>query len=256
MDLVGTFGALKSFSLVKDFATQKSKGYCFFSYVVPSVADTACVGLHGLTLGSQTISCHRCGKYVVPEGETQTTGLQQGDTPTDQQGHQQRIELRHQNDENFQQNGTASEQYDIHSQDASARNQQPQDTNQMMQYPEEGGHRAEHMGECESFDGQEEIPQSYPTTSLEPLSLGKAFDGNLLPQHPQHQQEQFFRSQHPHFEPPRNLPPAPPQPSQRPPPHHFPRPTRSLPYLQRPNHPFLPSRPIQHPNLLVHQHFS
>jgi len=40
-ELVGTYGQLKAFHLVKERDSTTSKGYCFFEYADPNVTDIA-----------------------------------------------------------------------------------------------------------------------------------------------------------------------------------------------------------------------
>jgi splicing factor U2AF subunit len=58
-ELVGAFGQLKSFNLVKDSQTGNSKGFAFYEYSDPDVTDRACAGLNGMKLGEKTILVQR-----------------------------------------------------------------------------------------------------------------------------------------------------------------------------------------------------
>ncbi|CAD7696278.1 unnamed protein product [Ostreobium quekettii] len=58
-ELLGTFGAIKSFDLVKDRETGNSKGYGFVVYADPSVTDIACQGLNGLKMGDRVLTVRR-----------------------------------------------------------------------------------------------------------------------------------------------------------------------------------------------------
>lgn len=52
MELLGAFGPIRSFHLVKDDPTStQSKGYCFVEYVNPDVTPIAVSGLNGMDLG-------------------------------------------------------------------------------------------------------------------------------------------------------------------------------------------------------------
>eukprot|EP00879_Flechtneria_rotunda_P005031 GHRR01005307.1.p1 GENE.GHRR01005307.1~~GHRR01005307.1.p1 ORF type:complete len:278 (+),score=114.21 GHRR01005307.1:1140-1973(+) len=58
-ELLGSFGAIKSFDLVKDRETGNSKGYGFVVYADPNVTDVACAGLNGLKMGDRTLTVRR-----------------------------------------------------------------------------------------------------------------------------------------------------------------------------------------------------
>eukprot|EP00808_Paulinella_micropora_P011357 g46976.t1 len=58
---VSTFGALHSFNLVKDQATNTCKGYAFFRYKDPDIAAAAIEGLNGIVLGGNAITCQFAG---------------------------------------------------------------------------------------------------------------------------------------------------------------------------------------------------
>lgn len=58
-ELLSSFGALKSFDLVKDRETGNSKGYGFVVYMDPSVTDITCAGLNGLRMGDRTLTVRR-----------------------------------------------------------------------------------------------------------------------------------------------------------------------------------------------------
>jgi len=70
-ELVGAFGGLRSFNLVKDSATGNSKGFAFFEYADPDVTDRACNGLNGMKLGEKTVLVQRANvgaKHQQPKG--------------------------------------------------------------------------------------------------------------------------------------------------------------------------------------------
>jgi len=58
-ELLGSFGAIKTFDLVKDRETGNSKGYGFVVYADPKVTDIACAGLNGLKMGDRTLTVRR-----------------------------------------------------------------------------------------------------------------------------------------------------------------------------------------------------
>ena len=52
MELLGSFGSIRAFHLVKADATAvTSKGYCFVEYADPKVTSVAVGGLHGMDMG-------------------------------------------------------------------------------------------------------------------------------------------------------------------------------------------------------------
>jgi splicing factor U2AF subunit len=55
--LCETFGSLKYFNLVKDISSGApvSKGYCFFEYHDPSIADKAVKALNNLPCGDRRL---------------------------------------------------------------------------------------------------------------------------------------------------------------------------------------------------------
>lgn len=58
-ELLGSFGAIKSFDLIKDRETQQSKGYGFVVYEDPRVTDVACAGLNGMQMGDRSLTVRR-----------------------------------------------------------------------------------------------------------------------------------------------------------------------------------------------------
>eukprot|EP01025_Chloroclados_australasicus_P030103 TRINITY_DN30151_c0_g1_i1.p3 TRINITY_DN30151_c0_g1~~TRINITY_DN30151_c0_g1_i1.p3 ORF type:complete len:372 (-),score=76.95 TRINITY_DN30151_c0_g1_i1:706-1779(-) len=58
-ELLGAFGALKQFDLVKDRETGNSKGYGFVVYSDASVTDVAISGLNGLKMGDRVLTVRR-----------------------------------------------------------------------------------------------------------------------------------------------------------------------------------------------------
>jgi len=58
-ELLGSFGAIKSFELIKDKETGMGKGYGFVVYQDYNVTDIAIAGLHGLKMGERTLTVRR-----------------------------------------------------------------------------------------------------------------------------------------------------------------------------------------------------
>lgn len=58
-ELLGTFGVIRTFDLIKDRATGNSKGYGFVVYEDPKVADIAIAGLHGMQMGDRSLTVRR-----------------------------------------------------------------------------------------------------------------------------------------------------------------------------------------------------
>lgn len=59
LELLGAFGTVKAFHLVKSDPTAlTSKGYCFVEYVDPNLTQVACMGLNGMDMGGgKQLSC-------------------------------------------------------------------------------------------------------------------------------------------------------------------------------------------------------
>lgn len=58
-ELVGYFGELRAFHLVKDNTTNVSRGYAFFEYLDSSVTDVACRALNGKEIGGKNLLVQR-----------------------------------------------------------------------------------------------------------------------------------------------------------------------------------------------------
>lgn len=67
-ELMGSFGAIKTFTLVKDKDTGTSKGYGFCEYEDPSVTDIACAGMHGMKMGDRTLTVRRANSSMQQTG--------------------------------------------------------------------------------------------------------------------------------------------------------------------------------------------
>ena len=68
IQLLSQFGAVKSFDLVRDQATQGSKGYGFCVYEDTKVTDFACQGLNGLKMGDKVLTVRRANPLPGPGG--------------------------------------------------------------------------------------------------------------------------------------------------------------------------------------------
>ncbi|GAB4814250.1 hypothetical protein N2152v2_001296 [Parachlorella kessleri] len=68
-ELLGAFGAIKSFDLVKDRETGHSKGYGFCVYEDPRVTDIACQGLNGMRMGDRTLTVRRATEGQKQQAE-------------------------------------------------------------------------------------------------------------------------------------------------------------------------------------------
>lgn len=66
-ELLGSFGPIKSFDLVKDRETGNSKGYGFVVYADPAVTDIACAGLNGLKMGERVLTVRRATEGAPPK---------------------------------------------------------------------------------------------------------------------------------------------------------------------------------------------
>ncbi len=77
MELLKSFGELKSFNLVKEGAGQTgpSKGFAFCEYVDTAVTDMAIQGLNGFQLGDRTLMVQRAsqGRSATGMGGTGTS---------------------------------------------------------------------------------------------------------------------------------------------------------------------------------------
>ena len=57
-----SYGSIAAFHLAKEPGTNISKGYAFFKYEDPSVAEDAAEGLNGITIGLNIIMCQLVSK--------------------------------------------------------------------------------------------------------------------------------------------------------------------------------------------------
>jgi len=73
LELLGAFGTVKAFHLVKADATAlTSKGYCFVEYADPNLTQVACMGLNGMDMGGgKQLSC----RMAVQGHSTDNSGL-------------------------------------------------------------------------------------------------------------------------------------------------------------------------------------
>lgn len=81
MELLKSFGELKSFNLVKDTSSggHVSKGFAFCEYVDPDLTDIACQGLNGMELGDRYLVVQRAqiGQNAKKEKENNPDGAGQ-----------------------------------------------------------------------------------------------------------------------------------------------------------------------------------
>lgn len=59
MELLKSFGELRSFNLVKEGGSGASKGFAFCEYVDPAITEVACTGLNGMELGDRFLVVQR-----------------------------------------------------------------------------------------------------------------------------------------------------------------------------------------------------
>merc|ERR1712187_901624 len=74
LDVLRPFGEIKSFDLVRDKSTGKSKGYGFCIYTDPNITDVACNALNGLKLGERSLVVKRA---LTGQQEQQKTTAEQ-----------------------------------------------------------------------------------------------------------------------------------------------------------------------------------
>jgi len=70
-ELLGAFGTIQAFDLIKDRTTGNSKGYGFVVYEDPKVAEVAIAGLHGMRMGDRTLTVR------IAEGQLRSTQMVQ-----------------------------------------------------------------------------------------------------------------------------------------------------------------------------------
>jgi splicing factor U2AF subunit len=81
-ELLGSFGPIKSFDLVKDRETGKSKGYGFVVYIDNAITDIACSGLNGLQMGDRTLTVRRATEQGATGAAPTTTFASMGAAST------------------------------------------------------------------------------------------------------------------------------------------------------------------------------
>lgn len=81
MELLKSFGELKSFNLVKDTSSggHVSKGFAFCEYVDPDLTDIACQGLNGMELGDRYLVVQRAQIGQNLKKEKENADLNGGD---------------------------------------------------------------------------------------------------------------------------------------------------------------------------------
>ena len=69
LELLGAFGTVKAFHLVKQDANAvTSKGYCFVEYADPNLTQVACMGLNGMDMGGgKQLSCRMAAQQFAQE---------------------------------------------------------------------------------------------------------------------------------------------------------------------------------------------
>lgn len=81
-ELLGSFGQIRTFDLIKDRTTGDSKGYGFVVYEDSNAADVAIAGLHGMKMGDRSLTVRRAegqartAQPVVPAMPTAEGGYQ------------------------------------------------------------------------------------------------------------------------------------------------------------------------------------
>ncbi|ORY81964.1 hypothetical protein BCR37DRAFT_347674 [Protomyces lactucae-debilis] len=88
IELLKSFGELKSFLLVKDSDSGESKGFAFCDFSDPSATEIACEGLNGMELGESPLSVQRAclgAKQVAPPvaGLAALSALAESEAPMD-----------------------------------------------------------------------------------------------------------------------------------------------------------------------------
>ncbi|PRW56919.1 splicing factor U2af large subunit A-like isoform X1 [Chlorella sorokiniana] len=73
-ELLGAFGEIKSFDLIKDRQTGQSKGYGFCVYMDPAITDVAIAGLHGMQMGDRNLTVKRANSAVQAQQAQQAGG--------------------------------------------------------------------------------------------------------------------------------------------------------------------------------------
>jgi splicing factor U2AF subunit len=76
VELLKSFGELRSFNLVKDTSNGQNKGFAFCEYMDPNVTDLACQGLNNMELGDRKLIVQRA-----------SIGAKQGNIPSDYMTH-------------------------------------------------------------------------------------------------------------------------------------------------------------------------
>lgn len=88
-ELLGSFGTIHSFDLIKDKETGQGKGYGFVVYQDPSVSDIAIAGLNGMRMGEKSLTVKRSHSSAAYREQRHRTDIIHGTTERTQQQHQQ-----------------------------------------------------------------------------------------------------------------------------------------------------------------------
>lgn len=79
LELLGAFGVVKAFHLVKSEPTAStSKGYCFVEYADPKLTQLACMGLNGMDMGGgKQLSCRMAVQGYSSADDSGVAAIQQ-----------------------------------------------------------------------------------------------------------------------------------------------------------------------------------
>ena len=80
LELLGAFGTVKAFHLVKqDAQATTSKGYCFVEYADAAITQIACMGLNGMDMGGgKQLSCRMAAQHLAQQQQAQQGAMEVG----------------------------------------------------------------------------------------------------------------------------------------------------------------------------------